>query len=41
MYLDGCGNFFVIIVQIYFFILVKKILGQKITFLAISQKYDF
>ena len=40
-YLDGFGKFLVIFVQKYFFTLVKKCLGQKITFLAISQKYDF
>ena len=33
--------FLVIFVQKYFFTLVKQILGQKITFLAISQKYGF
>ena len=41
MFLDGFGKFFVIFGQKYFFILVKKFLGQKITFLAIYQKYDF
>ena len=41
MYLDGFGKFLVILVQRFFFTLVKKNLGQKITFLAISQKYDF
>ena len=48
MYLDGLGFFFFynffflnIFVQIYFFTLVEKIWGQKITFLAIFQKYDF
>ena len=41
MYLDGFGKFLVIFVQKYFFTLVNKILGQKITFLTISQKYDF
>ena len=41
MYLDGFGQFLVIFVPNFFFTLVKKILGQKITFLAISQKYDF
>ena len=41
MYLDGFGKFLVIFVQKYFFTLVKKILGQKNHFLAISQKYDF
>ena len=42
MYLDGFGKFLVIFVQkIFFFTLVKKNLGQKITFLVISQKYNF
>ena len=44
MYLDDFGKFLVIFVQKYFFTVVKKKkkkLGQKITFLAISQKYDF
>ena len=42
MYLDGFGKFLVIFVQKYFSLpLLKKKLGQKITFLAISQKYDF
>ena len=41
MYLDGFGKFFVIFVQKYFFILVKKILSHKKSFLAIFQKYDF
>ena len=37
MYLDGFGKFLVIFVQKYFLPLLKRILGQKITFLAISQ----
>ena len=42
MYLDGFGKFVVIFVQKYFFTLVKKkIRAKKITFLAISHKYDF
>ena len=41
MYLVGFGKFLVIFVQKYFFTLVKKKGGQKITFSAISQKYDF
>ena len=41
MYLDGFGKFLVIFVQKYFFTLVKKNLGQKITLLVISQKYNF
>ena len=40
MYFYGFGKFLVIFVQKYFFTPVKKILGQKTTFLAISQKYD-
>ena len=43
MYLDGFGKFLVIFVhnQFFFLTLAKKNLGPKITFLAISQKYDF
>ena len=41
MYLDGFGQFYVMFVQKYFFYLIKKKLGQKNHFLAISQKYDF
>ena len=46
MYLDGFGKFLVIFVQKYFLPMFgekkkKKKKGQKITFLAISHKYDF
>ena len=41
MYLDGFGKFLVIFVEKYFCTPVKKNLGQKITFLVISQKYNF
>ena len=41
MHLDGLGKSLVIFVQKYFFTLVKQNLGKRITFFAISQKYDF
>ena len=40
MYLDGFDKFLVIFGPKYFFYTYKN-LGQKITFLVISQKYDF
>ena len=41
IYLDGFGNFFVIFVQKYIFLpLLKKFWAKKITFFAISKKYD-
>ena len=41
MYLDGLGKFLVIFVHKHMFYPCLKKLGQKITFLAISQRYDF
>ena len=41
MFLDDIGKYLVIFVQKYFFTLVKKRIGPKNQFLAISQKYSF
>ena len=41
MYVDGFGKFLVIFVKKYFFLPLLKNLRSKITFLVISQKYDF